>query len=451
MSGRTLAKALTTTVVALAVIGSITAWILSDIGYLPGDAMVRAWSAAKDRPTDDHANGTWVVGDVAVRSRFDAVTGFGLAGGQNGKELWEYVPPGRAQICGSARHADASVLLVAYGEEGGETSKPAPQGKGCATVLALDVKDGRELWTAQRKVATGRFGQGSQFLDAGDDIAVVARDHRDARLARTKDDHTSLRALDLRTGKPRWTADMPDECGTHKVSVGKEQVFAVLECGGRDTDEWGFGNTDGAELMMAAFDRESGALNWNVPMDARRPLNLSATVAIESTDPLVLTVGRSTNLDTGTYFSFGKDGRPRPGIEFDGDYGKIAATDASQTAIVGERMYALAEFRDRKWQSHRLVAFDLTTGEEVWKETLDDPAAALSARGDRITVLGERSTKNRRISNLFEYDADNGEELDERHFRDDVPDPMSVFYEHEGRIIVAGWGGGHTFTAFERW
>ncbi|MGW0817665.1 outer membrane protein assembly factor BamB family protein [Streptomyces viridiviolaceus] len=450
MSGRTLAKALTATVVTLAVIGSVTAWILSYNGYLPGDAMVRAWSAEKDRATDGHANGTWVVGDVAVRSRFDAVTGFGLDDGQNGKKVWEYVPPGRTQICGSARHADASVLLVAYGEEGGDTSEAAPRGKGCATVLALDVKDGRELWTAQRKVATGRFGQGSQFLDAGGDIAVVAHDHRDALQARTKDDHTSLRALDLRTGKPRWTADMPDECGTHKVSVGEEQVFAVLECGGGDPDDVGFGSTDGAELMMAAFDRGTGALNWNVPMDARRPLDLSATVTIESTDPLVLTVGRSSNLDTGTYFSFGKDGRPRPGIEFDGDYGTIAAADAAQTAIVGERMYALAGFW-QKGQRHRLVAFDLTTGEEVWKVTLDDPAAALSARVDRITVLGEWSTQSSSITDLFEYDAGNGEELDERHFRDDVPGPLSAVYEHDGRIIVAGWGGGHTFTAFERW
>ncbi|MER5986576.1 PQQ-binding-like beta-propeller repeat protein [Streptomyces sp. NPDC001787] len=447
MSGRTLARAMTTTVVVLAVIGSITAWVLSYNGYLPGDAMVRAWSATKDRATDGRADGTWVVGDVAVRSRFDAVTGFGLANGKNGTKIWEYVPPGRSQICGSARHADASVLLVAYGEEDGGTSEPAPPGKGCATVLALDVKDGRELWTVQRKVATGRFERGSQFLDAGGDIAMVAHDHRDALRARAEDGRTSLRALDLRTGKSRWTAGMPGACGTHEVSVGKDQVFAVLECGGEDTS----GSIDGAELMMAAFDRETGALNWHVPMDARRPLNLgSATVAIESTDPLVLTVGRSMSLDTGTYFSFDKDGRPRPGIEFNGDHGEIAAAEASQTAIVGERMYALAGFR-QKGQRHRLVAFDLTTGEEAWKVTLDDPAAALSARGDRITVLGEWSTQSSRISDLFEYDAVTGEELDERHFRDDVPGSMSAIYEHDRRIIVAGWGGGPTFTAFERW
>ncbi|MFC8915703.1 PQQ-binding-like beta-propeller repeat protein [Streptomyces sp. NPDC057116] len=449
MSGRTLAKALTTTAVILAVVGSITAWMLSYQGYLPGDAMVRTWTAAKDRPTDDtQANDTWVVGDVAVRSRFDAVTGFGLARGQDGKKLWEYVPPGRTRICGSAEHADASVLLVAYGEEGGESLEPAPRGKGCATVLALDLKDGRELWTAQRKVTTGRFDEGSQFMDAGGDLAVVTHDHRDARMGRTKDDHTSLRAVDLRTGKPRWTAAMPASCGPHRVAVGKEQVFAVLECGGKEADEYGYGGTDGAELHVAAFDRATGALNWKNPMDARLPVDLRAIVSITSTDPLVLMVGRDGNLDKGTYLSFGQDGRPRPRIDFDGDHGKIDAADPTQTAIVGERMYALAG-RWQKGEHHNLIALDLTTGETVWKEDLDEPGAALLARDDRITVLGEWSTQSSAITDLFVFDAGNGEELDERHFRDEVTG--SRFYEHEGRLIAAGAGGGLTFTAFERW
>ncbi|MEU3913029.1 PQQ-binding-like beta-propeller repeat protein [Streptomyces sp. NPDC029721] len=436
MSGKTLAG----TAVTLAVIASITAWILSYSGYLPGDAVVRTWAAAKDRPADGRPSGTWVVGDVAVRSRFDAVTAFGIADGQNGRKLWEYVPPGRAQICGSARHADASVLLVAYGEEGGGASEPAPQGKGCATVLALDVKDGRQLWTAQRTVTTGRLGQGARFLDAGRDLALVAHDHRDALGARTKDEPTSLRALDLRTGKPRWTAALPDRCGPQQVSVGKEQVFAVLECGG--ADRVSPGSSDGPELMTAAFNRETGALNWNVPVDARRPVRLGSTVAIESTDPLVLS-------DTGRYIPFGQDGRPRPGIEFSGGRGRTGEPDYPQTAIAGERMYALEGFWE-KGQRHRLVAFDLTTGKEVWKVTLDDPAAALTARGDRITVLGEWSTQSSKITDLLEYDADNGEELDDRRFRDAVPG-AGTLYEHDGQLIIAGTGGDHTFTAYARW
>ncbi|MFJ7155881.1 PQQ-binding-like beta-propeller repeat protein [Streptomyces sp. NPDC101118] len=447
MSGSRLAKVLTTTVVTLAVIGSVTAWILSYNGYLPGDAVVRTWATAKDRPADG-ANERWIVGDVAVRGRFDAVTGYGIADGQDGRKLWEYVPPGRTRICGSATHADASVLLVAYGQEGGGVAEPAPGGKGCTTVLALDVKDGRELWTTGRKVATGLFGGGGGFLDAGGDIAVVAHGHRTPLMGRAKDDHTALRALDLRTGKPRWTAALPGGCGPELVSVGREQVFAVLDCGGEEGDELGIGSTDGAELMMAAFDRGTGALKWNVPLDARRPVDLRAKVRIESTDPLVLAVGRSGRLDEATFISFGQDGRPRPGIAFSGGDDKIDLTDAAQTAIVGERMYALA-WHWHKGQQYRLVAFDLRTGEELWGRKLDDPAAGLAVRGDRITVLGEWSSQSGAITDLFEYDADDGEELDERRFRDEVPG--ADFFEHRGRIIVAGSGGDRPFTAFERW
>ncbi|MFI1280944.1 hypothetical protein ACH4U5_09305 [Streptomyces sp. NPDC020858] len=111
-------------------------------------------------------------------------------------------------------------------------------------------------------------------------------------------------------------------------------------------------------------------------------------------------------------------------------------------------MYALA-WHWQKGRNYRLVAFDLKTGEQVWNEKLDDPAAGLAARGDRVTVLGEWSTQSSAITDLIVYDADNGEELDERHFREDVPG--SDFFEHEWRIIVAGSGGDRAFTSFERW
>ncbi|MFI9121033.1 hypothetical protein ACIGW0_16765 [Streptomyces bikiniensis] len=71
-------KALVGIGVVLGVIGSVTAWFLSFEGYLPGDSMVRTRATAKDRPSDE-ANDSRVVGDVAVRGRFDAVTGFGIA------------------------------------------------------------------------------------------------------------------------------------------------------------------------------------------------------------------------------------------------------------------------------------------------------------------------------------------------------------------------------------
>ncbi|MFI6102618.1 PQQ-binding-like beta-propeller repeat protein [Streptomyces sp. NPDC051310] len=452
MSGRAgLMKALVAIGLVLGVIGSITAWFLSFEGYLPGDAMVRTWATPKDRPSDDKANRSWVVGDVAVRGRFDAVTGFGIADGQDGKKLWEFVPPGRAQICGSAPRADEGVLLVAYGTENRATSggsgKPAAlgKGKGCSTVLAFDTKDGRELWSVPRTVSDGHF-PGDEFLEAGGGLALIEHD-RTEQEARTPGGNRSLRALDLRTGKVRWTAAVPGTCGVWDTFVGKEQVHAVLACGGEDADDPGSNSGEDVELMAAAFDRGTGALKWNVPIDARRPVSTNSSVVIESADPLVLRVVRSSSINsgeaTGTFVSFGQDGHPQPGIELSGDYGQIDAAE-----VVGERMYALA-WTYHKGRHYRLIAFDLKTGGEVWNNKLDEPAAGLAVRGDRVTVLCEWSTQSSAITELLVYDAGNGEELDERHFREEAP--SGYFFEHDGRIIVAGAAGDHAFTAFERW
>ncbi|MFE7040325.1 outer membrane protein assembly factor BamB family protein [Streptomyces atratus] len=454
MSGRSLVKPLVWTAIVLVVIGSLTAMMLSPYGYLPGDAMVRSWSAAKDR-TSSGQDDNWVVGDVAIRSRYDEVTGFGLAAGQDGKKLWEYVPPGRTQMCGAAPHAGAGVVLVAYEDDGtGEGSTPdGVPVKACSNVLALDAKDGRELWKEHSNLRRDSFGDvvagSSPRLDAGGGLAVVAQDRRATTSTGQKDKggDVSLRGLDVRTGKQRWAAELPDRCGPDTVSVGRKRVFAVLTCGSGGRDKRAV-----AEVTVAAFDRATGALEWNVPVDARRPLDPKTAVGIESADPLVLTVGVSADSpgNTGLFISFDENGRPRPTIELDREQGVIQASTVMSTAVVGDRLYALAKYW-KKGNHHTVIAFDLKTGEEVWSQGMDDPAAGMAVIGDRVTVLCEWSTQSAAITTMVELDAADGEELDERHFRDEVPGLVGGMYERDGRLVVAGLGGSYPFTAYERW
>ncbi|MFI7011652.1 PQQ-binding-like beta-propeller repeat protein [Streptomyces sp. NPDC050145] len=454
-----------TLAVVLGGIGSIAAWFMSTEGYLPGDAMVRSWSAEKDRAGAVGAgDDNWVVGDVAVRSRFDAVTGFGLAEGHEGKRLWEYVPPGRGEICGTAEHAGTGAVLVVRGADGGDVS--GRPGAGCTTIMALDAKDGRELWKEEAKPAKDAFGDvvpgSAPTVDARGDLAVVAQDRRGSEVdaqgslvkKKAKGDDVTLRGLDLRTGKLRWKAELPDRCAPQSVSLGEKRVFAVLSCeaGGRDKREV-------SELTVATFDRASGALGWNAPLDERRPLDPKTSVGIVSADPLVLSVGAAPDNpatsgpsagEAGRFVSFDANGRPGPTIDASRDKGVINASRPMQTAVAGDRLYALAGYW-RKGDHDIVVAFDLRTGEEVWSEEMDNPAPALAVLGDRVTVLNEWSTQSAAITTLVELDADDGDELDERHFRDNVPSPVTAMYEHEGRLITAGQGGGTPFTAYDRW
>ncbi|MFC7012444.1 PQQ-binding-like beta-propeller repeat protein [Streptomyces viridiviolaceus] len=445
--------------VVLGGIGAIVAWFMSAEGYLPGDAMLRSWEAAEDRKVEVGAgDDNWVVGDVAVRSRYDAVTGFGLTEGHEGKKLWEYVPAGRSEICGTAEHAGKGAVLVLQRGDGSDVA--GRSGTGCTTVLALNAEDGRELWREEQKPPRDEDGKevdvSAPTLDARGDLAVVAQDRRgteyDAQGRPVKKDgkrgDAVLRGLDLRTGKPRWIAELPDRCGPESVSVGKKRVFVVLSCGagGRDRREV-------SELTVARFDRATGSLEWHVPIDARRPLDPATRVSIESTDPLVLAVGESDENEevTGLFVSFDENGRPRPAIDFSrGDDGLIDANSLMQTAVVGDRLYALAGYWS-KGNHHTVIAFDLKTGEEVWAEEMGDPAAAMTASGDKVTVLCEWSTQSEAITTLIELDAGDGDETDERHFRDPVPSPVSAIYEHDGLLVTAGRGGGAPFIGYERW
>lgn len=458
MSARGAAGPLVTLAVLLGGIGTLVGFFLSAEGYLPWDAMLKSWAAAEDRGAEATAgDDNWVVGDVAVRSRYDAVSGYALTGDRKGGKLWEYVPPARGEICDSAEHAGAGAVLVVQ-SAGGRDSAGQPASP-CTTIIALDARSGRQLWKEERERGKD-LGDAAALpnpdLDAGGDLAVVAEDLRglehDTQERPAKTDgargKATLRGLDLRTGTLRWTAPLPDRCGPDEVAVGEKRVVAVLSCeaGGRDKREV-------SELTVAAFDRTTGALKWNVPIDARRPLDPATSVYIEAVDPLVLAIGSSDKNQgaTGLFASFDDNGRPRPTIDFSqGDDGVIDAGSLMQTAVAGDRLYALAGYW-HKGNHHTVIAFDLKTGRRAWSEEMDDPAAAMTVNGGKVTVLCEWSTQAEAITTLIELDARDGDETDERHFRDPVPSPVSAMYEVGGLLVTAGRGGGAPFIAWERW
>ncbi|WP_374115658.1 PQQ-binding-like beta-propeller repeat protein [Streptomyces sp. NK15101] len=180
-----------------------------------------------------------------VRSRFGAVSGFDAATGERSRE---HVPPGRSVVCHATADTVRSVLVLIHDGDG--ASSPA-EGTSCTTAVGIDMKDGRELWQAPiSRPEPPRFQDSS--VSAGGGVAVLLQ----------KDE---LRAVDVRTGRPRWKAALPKDRVPGRTAAGERQIAALLACGG-DDNPWDEKVAEDAEPHTAAFDPATGALKWSTPL-----------------------------------------------------------------------------------------------------------------------------------------------------------------------------------------
>ncbi|MFD8588692.1 PQQ-binding-like beta-propeller repeat protein [Streptomyces sp. NPDC059637] len=400
---RLLLSCLTVLGVVLALLFGLAWAFLGNSGYWPGSSMTTAWETPVDRAAFEHGENAWLAGDTLVRSRFDAVTGFDAG---SGKQRWEYVPPRRTDICATSSAATSSVVLIAYGE----------RAKGCAMVAALGLKDGRELWHTARTPATDDFAHQDDVVATGVGLGVV--------LDGGKAGGNTVRALDLRTGAPRWTAAVPKGCVPGKVAAAPKQVLAMLACG--------------TEAKLAALDPADGRARWTVPLDARRGVDARANVAFTSTEPIVLRVD-----EVGAFLAFGPDGRPRGRIESTGAHGSIGGN----VAVSDGRLFALTD--GGSWGL--LVAFDLATGGELWRTDLGSArskAGGLHAESGRVMAV---LTSDKYGDNLYVYNAATGDEEEDRAFRERIGGVQDLFPYKDLVIGVRTGGSVQPFSAYKRW
>ncbi|MFH9959653.1 PQQ-binding-like beta-propeller repeat protein [Streptomyces roseolus] len=172
------------------------------------ETMGVVWDTPADRKAEWRGTGAWLAGDTLVRSRFDAVTGFDAA---TGERSWEHVPPGRSSACHSTADTARSVLVLV--RDGDGASSPAKD-KSCTTVVAIDMQDGHELWQARLSEPDPPRLQDSS-VSAGGGVAVLLQQDQ-------------LRAVDVRTGKPRWKAALPKDCVPGRTAAAEHQIAAVL-------------------------------------------------------------------------------------------------------------------------------------------------------------------------------------------------------------------------------
>ncbi|MDV5149612.1 PQQ-binding-like beta-propeller repeat protein [Streptomyces sp. SBC-4] len=407
-------------VVPLTLVVGIAWAFLHPMGWVPGWSMTTTWVAKSDAAEaapEDAADRTWLAGDLVVRGRPDGVRAFHAG---SGAKHWEYTPPRLTDICALSATADDSVALIAYTARDG----------GCATVAALDLTDGRELWHASRAPALDAVtdqgllpGQGPLtgrgFLGVGGALALADG----LGLVLEGGDAPALRALELRTGAPRWTAAVPKGCEPGPSATAPEQVLTVLTCGD--------------ERKLAAFAPTDGTVRWTVPLDARRGVSAGTAVSVVSAEPIVLRV------DGRDFLAFGPDGRPGPRIE-PGDAPSLL--DGADVAVSDGRLFALT--KGGRWG--RIVGYDLTSGGELWQANLGGAGytvGGLYAGNGRVMAL-RTSAKSGNI--LHVLDATTGEE-EQRVFRELASRAQELLPFGELLIAVHPGDDNRPLSAYERW
>ncbi|WMX44796.1 PQQ-binding-like beta-propeller repeat protein [Streptomyces roseicoloratus] len=244
-----------------------------------------------------------------------------------------------------------------------------------------------------------------------------------------------LRAVDLRTGARRWTTALPDDCVLGGLGLAPKQVVAALGCA--------------TEAKAAAFDPADGTVRWTVPLDARRGVAADATLVVLSADPPAVWFNESDGARAAV--GFGPDGRPRSRIDAVGDYGSI-----TETAADGGRLFAIAAYEGGQGGSwERLVAFDLASGDELWREDVGNGSSGvdvLEAKDGRVTTV---ETDAKYGDTLYVFDAASGDEEDDRSFRDHVVDggdPVRGVLTHGDHVLLTRDGGvRRAFSVYERW
>ncbi|MFD6657073.1 PQQ-binding-like beta-propeller repeat protein [Streptomyces parvus] len=400
--------------------------------FTPEGSLRVVWEAPVDSSARDYGNGAWLVGDTLVRSRYDAVNAFDAG---TGKGRWEYTPPAQEHICAVSRRAAGSIVLIARG---------SMADAGCSTVAALDLTTGHERWHTPR--APGDLTETfTDMVAAGGGIAVL-RDADDMWALDTRpavSGSKALRAFDLRTGAPRWTAAVPEGCAPEQVAAGERQVVAVLACAR-------------TELRLAAFDPADGRQRWTAPLGQRRTPVPDGQVTLRSAEPAVVQTGGTAEGQPGAFLAFGAEGQATGRIETTGAYGMVQAHTSSLVAVADGRLYLGAESREREAYRDRVVAFDLASGSQVW---LEDVAVAgglraLDVTGGRVTVIADRGPRHDGLDELRVLDAATGDEKESIEAgldMDRAQGGLADLFVYEKLVVAVRQGSGVLpFSAYAR-
>jgi outer membrane protein assembly factor BamB len=103
-------------------------------------ALKPAWQARHNGPAEAETLGTWLYDGFVVRAAFDRLRAFDT---ETGERRWTWEVPGRDVLLAMTDEVVDGVGLLAHRPD-------VSGGREKATVTALDVASGKELWSARQ-------------------------------------------------------------------------------------------------------------------------------------------------------------------------------------------------------------------------------------------------------------------------------------------------------------
>ncbi|GGO88413.1 outer membrane protein assembly factor BamB family protein [Wenjunlia tyrosinilytica] len=361
-----------------------------------------AWQAPVPEFSGDKAvvPGTWFTDKVVAKTTTASVTGYRL---DSGSKAWSVPVPG--PVCAAASTANGRRTAVLY-----------RTGRSCTHLMGIDLNAGKMLWT--RLLPKSEYRDGKPIESAS--VAVAANNVAVAWGEGTK-------GYRLSDGEPRWGRSSSRNC-TAEGFVGGDRLLAVGWCrqGADDEPDPKDKKKDKKKEKKAPKDnavqyyvRERNPATGNARWKWRAPKGVEVE-AVLSTSPVVL--GTSTGNSVGPTGLLTLDDKGEPGVEI--DLGKNEDTaDPNKTAyktgcslglescvnILTTKDTVYLPTNDKKVpggtadRTNEIVAVDLSTGAERWREQADPERTALpvgTADGDPVVYLGATGKQGGKLLRL---------------------------------------------------
>ncbi|MET9885089.1 PQQ-binding-like beta-propeller repeat protein [Streptomyces sp. NPDC006430] len=269
-------------------------------------------------------------------------------------------------------------------------SRGTPSGTGLLTVtsaestcgnrlVAVDITSGKQRWTKDIPKLVGKPSAGGSLVVTATADAVLAHD--------------------LATGAELWRSPLPAGAAASEVAAGPDRVLLLARTG--------------KSVELVAFDARTGALAWRFPMP----------VGYEP--PRIVSASPAAAVGDGRLLVFDDGGRPRP--ESQAPY--VPTADATAWLVAGDVLYAAVPEREER---EVLAAFSLKDGRHLWTRTFDHDwrIRALAAdRTGRIAVVTEGA-----YTHLWHLDPHTGKPGGESTVLRDLP--LGESFALYGRTFV---------------